>query len=60
MKVIHGIEVDAKNDKISQYKINQPNLDVLKYIKGGNNPRQKLGNKYIPLKREILIRKTLF
>ena len=35
MKVIHGIEGDAKKFKISPWKSKQPNLEVPKYIQGG-------------------------
>ena len=46
MKVIHGIEGDSNNVKISPCKIKQPNLDVLKYIKGDKYPEGEVG-KYI-------------
>ena len=38
LKVIHGIEGDAKKVKIAPCKIKQSNLEVLKYIKGGEYP----------------------
>ena len=33
IKVIHGIEGDAQKVKISPWKIKQPNLEFMKYIK---------------------------
>ena len=35
IKVIHEIEGDSNKVKIAPRKFNQPNLDVLHYIKGG-------------------------
>ena len=52
MKVIHDIEGDANKFKIAPWKSKQPNLEILKYIKGVKYPRQKLGHMYIPLERE--------
>ena len=52
MKVIHGIEGDAKNVKMSPWKIKQPNLEVLNYIKGGNYPKEEVG-KYLYAVREV-------
>ena len=46
MKVIHGIEVDANKVKTSPCKIKQPNLEVMKYIKGGKYPKAEVW-KYI-------------
>ena len=46
MKVIHGIEGDANNVSISPWKIKQPNLDILKYIKGEKYPDAEVG-KYV-------------
>ena len=46
MKVIHGIEGDSNRVKISPWKSKQPNLEVLKYIKGGKNTEVEVG-KYV-------------
>ena len=46
MKVIHGIEGDNNKVKILPCKINQPDLDVLKYIKGGKYHEAEVG-KYV-------------
>ena len=46
MKVIHFIEGDINKVKISPWKINQTNLDILKYIKGGKYPEAEFG-KYV-------------
>ena len=35
MKIIHDIEGDSNKVKISPCKIKQPNMEVMKYIKGG-------------------------
>ena len=46
MKVIHGIEGDVNKIKIAPWKIKQPNLEVLKYIKGGKYPEAEV-EKYV-------------
>ena len=38
VKVIHETEGDAKKVKIAPWKMKQPNLDILKYIKRGKYP----------------------
>ena len=43
MKVIHGIEGDANRVKIDLWKSKQPNLEVLKYIIGGEYPKEEVG-----------------
>ena len=43
MKVIHGIEGYSNKDSIAPCKIKQPNLEVLKYIKGGKYPKSEVG-----------------
>ena len=43
MKVIHGIEEDTNKVKIAAWKIKQPNLEVLNYIKGGKYPEAEVG-----------------
>ena len=52
MKVIHIIEGDANQVKISPWKIKQPNLEVMKYIKGGKYPDAEVV-KYVYAVREI-------
>ena len=51
VKVIHRIELDAKKVKIAPWKIKQPNLEVIKYIKGGKYPEAEVG-KYVYAVRE--------
>ena len=34
-KIIHDIEGDANKVKLAPWKIKQPNLEVMKYIRGG-------------------------
>ena len=46
MKVIHGIEGYANRVKIAPWKSKQPNLEVLKYTKGGKYPESEVG-KYV-------------
>ena len=46
MKVIHEIEGDANKVKIALWKRKQPNLEVLKYIKGEKYPKEEVG-KYV-------------
>ena len=46
MKVIHGIEGDSNNVKISPFKSKQTNLEFLKYIKGEKYPDEEVG-KYV-------------
>ena len=46
MNVIRGIECDANKVKREPWKSKQPNLEVLKYIKGGRYPKTEVG-KYI-------------
>ena len=55
-KVIHGIEGDAYKVKIAPRKSKQPNLEVLKYIKGGKYPEAEVG-KYLYAFREGQSRK---
>ena len=47
MNIIHGIEGDSNKVKIAPRKSKQPNLEVLKYIKGENTLRQKVVNMYM-------------
>ena len=42
-KVIHDIEVDANKVKLAPWKIKQPNLEVMKYIKGEKYPKAEVG-----------------
>ena len=56
MKVIHGIEVDSNKVKISPWKIKQPNLEVLNYIKVGNYAKEEV-QKYVYTIREGQSRK---
>ena len=51
MKVIHGIEGDAKKVKISPWKSKQHNLEFMRYTKGGKYPEGEVG-KYIYAIRE--------
>ena len=44
--VIYVIEGDSNKVKIAPCKIKQPNLEFLKYIKGGKHPEEEVG-KYI-------------
>ena len=46
MKVINGIEGNANKVKIAPRKMKQPNLEVMKYIKGGKHPEEGFG-KYV-------------
>ena len=48
MKVINFIEVDANKVKIYPWKSKQPNLEVLKYIKGGKHPEVEVGEYFMP------------
>ena len=57
MKVIHYIERDANKVKMAQWKIKQPKLDVLKYIRGGKYPKAEVG-KYLYSVRERNIDKA--
>ena len=43
LKIIHRIEGASKKVKITPRKSNPPNLDVLKYIKGGKYPEAEVG-----------------
>ena len=43
MKLIHVIEVDSNNVRMAPWKSKRPNLDVLKYIRGGKYPEAKVG-----------------
>ena len=45
-KVIHGIEGDSNKVKTEPWKSKQPNLEVLKYIKGGKYPEIEV-EKYV-------------
>ena len=51
MKVIHSIEVDSNKLKIAPWKIKQPNLEFLNFIKGGKYPEAEVG-KYVYAIRE--------
>ena len=51
MKVIPGIEGYAKKVRISPWKSKQPNLEVMKYIKGRKYPEAEFG-KYVYAVRE--------
>ena len=46
MKLIHGIEGYFNKVKIAPWKIKQPNLEVLSYIKGGKYPEAEV-EKYL-------------
>ena len=46
IKLIHDIEGDVNKIKIAPWKIKQPNLEVLKYIKGEKYPKEEVG-KYV-------------
>ena len=50
-KLIHGIKGDVNKVKIVPWKIKQPNIDFLKYIKGGKYPEVEVG-KYIYVVRK--------
>ena len=56
MKVINCIKVDSNKVKIASRKSKQPNLEVLKYIKGGKYPEAEVG-KYTYAFREGQYRK---
>ena len=43
MKLMHVIEGDSNKVKISPWKIKQPNLEFVKYIKGGKYPKVEVG-----------------
>ena len=43
MKLIRGIELDANKVKKAPWKIKQPNVEVLNYIKGGKYPEKEFG-----------------
>ena len=43
MKVIHSIEGDYKKVIIAPWKSKQPNMEVLKYIKGGTCSETEVG-----------------
>ena len=43
IKVIHGIKGDSNKVKIAPRKSKQPNLEVLKYIKGGKYSEEEVG-----------------
>ena len=45
IKVIHGIKGDSNKVKIAPRKSKQPNLEVLKYIKGGKYSEEEVGKK---------------
>ena len=51
MKVKYGIEGDTNKVKIAPWKSKQPNLEFLKYIKGGKYPEAEVG-KYVYTVRE--------
>ena len=51
MKVIHGIEGYFNKVKIAQFKIKQPTLEVLKYLRGGKYPKSEV-EKYVYAIRE--------
>ena len=46
MKVIHGSEGYASKVKTAPWRSKQPNMYVLKYIKGGKYPEAEVG-KYV-------------
>ena len=51
MKVVHGIDRYTNKVKIAPWKIKQPNMEFLKYIKGGRYPKTEVG-KYVYAIRE--------
>ena len=55
IKLIHDIEGDVNKIKIAPWKIKQPNLEVLKYIKGEKYPEAEVG-KYIHAIRAVWYR----
>ena len=52
MKLIHCIKVDANKVKIVPWKSKQPNLEFMKYIKGGKYPNVEIG-KFVYAVREV-------
>ena len=55
MKLINSIYGDSNKVKVAPWKKNQPNLEVLRCIKGGKCPEAEFG-KYVYSVREAISR----